>query len=261
MSSASWLVGAITLPEASIVFDGDVVSLSAGTYYPRHPTAALSLVDVINSAIDGSPSGITCTSCVVMRNRLVRINLSSAADLLWTTGGADADAWAAALGFDGTDLTGAASYTADSISPLLFSAGFMATPKTVQDVDGYTIPHHAAYKADDGTQIYDVHYGDETWQDLSWAHILPERMRVADTADGGGTFHEFWEQCAKYHRRFLYYQEIDEDDSSTTAVTWTTGRGPYALREVDGDWYRRNVANAELSCSLDLPLIQLAEVT
>jgi len=164
------------------------------------------------------------------------------------------------LGYD-ADCTGDNTYDAVSISPLLFSAGFMATPKTIQDVDGYTIPHHAAYKSDDGTQIYDVHYGDETWQDLSWPHILPERMRVASTADGGGTFHEFFEQCAKYHRRFLYYQEIDEDDTSSTAVTWTTGRGPYALRQVDGDWYRRNVANAELSCSLELPLIELAEVT
>lgn len=261
MSSASWLVGYVTLPDAVVLYDGDDVNLAGGTYALRHGTAALSLIDYLNTTLDAAPSAITCTSLVVMRNRYVRLNFSATVDLDWTTGGATAGEWAAAIGHDGSNMNGAASYTATGISPYLFSAGFMATPKTIQDVDGYTIPHHAAYKADDGTQIYDVHYGDETWQDLSWSHILPERLRVASTADGGGTFHEFFEQCAKYHRRFTYYQEIDEDDSSTSAVTWTTGRGPYALRQVDGDWYRRNVAYAEISSSLDLPLMQLAEVT
>lgn len=264
MSSASWLVGYVTLPDAVMVFDGGNVNLAAGTYALRHGTAAISLIDYVNSAIDGAASAVTCTALVVMRNRLVRITLSGVADILWRTGGATADAWADALGFD-DDCVGDSEYEAALISPLLFSAGFMATPKTIQGVDGYTIPHHAAYKADDGTQIYDVHYGDETWQDLSWPHIIPERMRAADALAGlfagSGTFHDFWEQVGKYHRRFTYYEEIDEDDASTSAVTWTTGRGPYALRNVDGDWYRRNQANAELSCSLELPLIELAEVS
>lgn len=257
MSSASWLVGYVTVTQQE--WDGGTgpanVTLPAGTYALRHGTAALSLIDQVASVWTTEWGAVVTVT--VRRNRLIRITIAS--------GGAAID-WGAAtvlrdlLGFTGNRSSNT-THDADSVSPLLFSAGFMATPKTIQDVDGYTVPHHAAYKADDGTQIYDVHYGDETWQDLSWPHIIPDRMRVASSADGGGTFHEFWEQCAKYHRRFTYYQEIDEDDASTSAVTWTTGRGPYALRNVDGDWYRRNQANAELSCSLELPLIELAEVT
>lgn len=261
MSSASWLVGYVTLPAATIVFDGDDVALAAGTYALRHGTAAISLIDYLNTTLDAAPSAVTCTSLIVMRNRYVQINLSGVAEIDWTTGGATAATWADALGFDGTDLTGAASYTADEVSPLLFSAGFMATPTTPQDTDGYTVPHQSAYKADDGTQIYSVRYGVETWQELSWSHILPERMMVADTSDQGGTFKSFWDNVAAHHRRFTYYQEIDEDDSSTTAVTWTTGRGPYALREVDPGWYKRNVQFAEVSNSLELPIMKLAEVT
>lgn len=263
MSSASWLVGYFTVPAMSLSnFDGDDINVAAGTYCLRHTTAALSFLDVLNAAIDDSLSAITCTSLVILRNRLVQINLSAPGDLNFATGTINGDVLAAVLGFDATDHTGASSYTAEHVSPYLFSAGFMATPSTPQGTDGRTIPHQSSYKSDDATQIYTVRYGTETWQDLSWAHILPERMMVDDSSDQGGTFKAFWDAVASYPgRRFFYYEEIDEDDTSSSAVTWTTGRGPYSLRDVDPDWYRRNVANAELSNSLDLPLIKLAEVS
>jgi hypothetical protein len=260
--SASWLVGSITLPDAAIVFDGDDVLLDSDTYYLRHATSSLSLVDYLNTQIDGGPSAITCTSLVVLQNRLVQINLSGVTDISWTTNGANAGDWAAALGFDGSDLTGAASYTASYPSPLLFSSGYPLTPTTISGVSGYTVSHQSRYKADDGTQIYVAHYGDETWQELRTPHVVPSRMRVTGTTLAqGGTFHQFYEQVLKYGRRFLHYETITEDSSSTSAVTWTTALGPYAVREADGNWYRRNVPSAEVSSPLELPISLLAEIT
>lgn len=257
MSSASWLVGYTTIAQQE--FDGGTgtgnVTLISGTYALRHATAARSLIDTLAAAWT-LEWGSTVT-IVVLRNRLIRITIG---------GGGAAIAWESAtilrdlLGFTG-DRGSATTHTADYPSPLLFSAGFMATPTTPQDTEGYTVPQQAIYTSDDLSQVYAVHYGDGTFQELGWPHIVPERMRGADSANGGGTFHQFFEQCAKYRRRFTYYQEIDEDDASSTAVTWTTGRGPYVLREFDGNWYRRTVANAEVSCSLELPLQLVDEVT
>lgn len=256
MASSAWLIGYITLPQQTWTFDGAVATLAAGTYALRHSTSALSLIAAFDAAnLAATPTTVTSTT-TILRNRRVHVVFSSAAALTWGAGGALLEA---ALGFT-ANLPSQTTHDAAAPSPLLWSPGFIATPKTIRGVDGYTVPHQSVYKSDDGTQVYGAHYGDETWQDLGWSHILPERMRVDDSQNGGGTFHEFWEQVGKLHRRFRYYEDIDEDDASSTAVTWTTARGPYVLREVDGDWYRRNVPNAEVSCSLELLLHRIAEV-
>lgn len=258
--STSWLVGYFTVPAMSLSnFDGDDINVAAGTYCLRHSTAALSFLDVLNTAIDDSLSAITCTSLVVLQNRHIQINLSAIADLNFATGTINGDVLAAVLGFDATDHTGASSYTAENISPFLWSPGYPATPTTIAGVSGYTVPQQSRYQADDGSQLYVAHYGDQTWQELNWSHIVPSRMRV--TPSVGGTYHEFFEQCTKIGRRFLHYEGITEDLSSTTAVTWTTALGPYVQREADGNWYRRNVPNAEVSSPLELPLMLVDEVS
>ncbi len=261
--TSSWLVGAITLPDAFALFDTEDVTLPGGTYYLRHPTAALSLVDVVNAAIDASLSAITCTSLVVLQNRRVQINLSGAADLIWSGSGADAELWAAALGFSGSDLTLAASYTASGISPLLFSAGYPAKPKTQAGITGYTMLKQAYLKAADGRSTRRVGYGNETWQELAWPHVVPSRLQSTGTVLAqGGTFHQFFEQSLSLGLSMLHYEDMTEDAASTTAVTWSTPLGPYQLRDgFDGDWYARNVDNAEISSPLKLPLLGVDEYT
>lgn len=260
---SSWLVGSIALPDASIVFDGDDVLLPAGTYYLRHPTASLSLVDVLNTAIDGGPSAITCTSLVVLENRCVQINLSAAAEIDWTTGGANAGDWAAALGFDGSDLVGDDSYTASRPSALLFSAGYPARPKTQAGHAGYTKLKQAFMKRADGSGTRRVGFGNEQWQELSWSHIVPSRLQTLGTAlVQGGTFHQFFEQSLALGNKMLHYEDMVEDAAGTSPATWSTPLGPYELRdELDGDWYMRNTELGEVSSPLKLPLYVVSEYT
>ncbi len=255
MPSSAWLVGTYRLPDQTFTVDATPAPVSAVHAYLRHSTSALSLLQIVQDAIDDT--GGPTSTVTILRNRRVRITLNSTADIAWSTATTLRDL----LGFSQGDLSGSTTYTAASISPLLWSPGYLATPRTIFGVDGYSVDHQSIYKSDDGTEVYCAHYGSETWQGLEWQHIVPERLRVDDSSDGGGTFHEFWEQCAKLRRRFTYYESISEDDASTSNVTWTTGRGPYVMRaEADGDWFRRNVLNADVSSPLTLPLHQLAEL-
>lgn len=260
MSLSAWFVGSITLPTQTIrVTQGatsENIDIPAGAYYLRHSTAALSLIDAVATAIT-SHTLVTVATCTVRRNRLVVITSAESIVVEWPSDNVLRDL----LGYTG-DLTPAAlTFSATNISPLLFSPGYLATPRTIEGVTGYTIPHQSVRKSSDGTQVQCDHYGEETWQDLAWTHIMPERLRTTGTtAAQGGTFHQFFQQCAMLRRRFLYHQEIDEDDASTTAVTWDTALGSYVLRpEIDGDWYRRNVPFADVSSPLDLPMHLVAE--
>lgn len=260
MTISAWLIGSITIPTENIrvieTATDEIIAIPAGTYYLRHSTAGLSLIDALATAIT-SHSTITVSTVTVRRNRRVVVTADRAFTLQWETD----SMIRGLLGFAG-DLTPAAtSFTAPNISPLLWSPGYPATPHEIDAVEGYTKPHQSVRKSADGTQVQCDHYGEEIWNELAWTHILPERMRITGTtAAQGGTFHQFHLQCAMLRRRFLWHPAIDEDDSSTSTVSYDTALGPYVLRpEFPSAWYARNVSFAEVSSPLDLPIHQVAE--
>lgn len=251
---SAWLIGSITIPQYTFRVDATTVTVPAGTYYLRRVTPGLSLIAVVATAIVSAVGG-TCTGAIT-RGRRVSLTYNTNRDTDW-----DDSPIADVLGFRENVWNTQSSIVAEEISPLLWSPGYLATPRTIQGVDGYTVPHQSITRSSDGTQVQCDHYSTETWQDLGWSHIMPERMRTADSVVvQGGTFHQFYERCAMLRHRFLAHMEIDELDGSTAAVTWDTALGPYVMRpDLTGDWYRRNVPNAEHSCPLELPMYTVAE--
>lgn len=253
MTSSAWFLGSRTLPASVVTVGATACNLAAGPYYLHSGTAALSLFSSLATAIVAGVGG-TCT-IALQRNRLVRITFNTNRAITWTsTNIRDL------LGFEGASSGSASTHTATLISPLLWSPGYLATPTTIYEVDGYEIDHQSIYKSDDGSQIYCDHYSSETWQELAWSHIVPTRLRVGEAEDQGGTFHEFHRECLRYRRRFLWVESVDESDASSDIATVSSFRGPYALREeFDGNWYRRNVEYADVSSPLSLPLLMPAE--
>jgi hypothetical protein len=253
MPDSAWFIGSATIPQIDMAnFDGDDITVPAGTYYLRHTTAALSLLDVFNTAIDASVSSITCTSLFIRRDRRVQINLSGVAEINFSSAAVNGDILANLLGFVG-DQTGASSYVATHVSPLLWSPGFPATPTTISGVEGYSVDDKVIYRSQDGSQSVTYLYNSAIYQEWSWGHVVPERLRITGTAPAdGGTFHAFYEGVYKLGRRFFWYPSVSEDDGSSTIVSWGSGIGPYVRRSDTGDWYKRNVANAEVSSPLEL---------
>lgn len=256
--TVDWLVGSITIPLQSFTCNGSPASVAAGSYYLRHSNSGRSLIDVFCSAVENAMGG--GGTGTIRRARRVHLDIAPASDVVWT---ASALILRNLLGYT-ADLPSATSHLATTISPLLWSPGYPGTPPhTLRGEDGYEMPHQSIVKSDDGTQSYTYHLGEETWQEYGWSHLDPSRLRQTGTvAAQGGTFKQFWLQCAMLGVRFLNYQDIVEDDSATTTdVTWTTQRGPYVLRPEArrGDWYRRNVPNAEITSSLELPMHVVAE--
>lgn len=253
MATSAWLLGSRTLPASVVTVGATACNLAAGPYYLHSDTAALSLLTSLATAIVAGVGG-TCT-IELQRNRLIRITFNTNRAITWTS-----TDLRDLLGFEGAGSGSATTHTATLVSPLLWSPGYLATPATIEGVDGYTVNHQSVFKSDDGSQIYCDHYGDETNQELSWTHIVPGRMRVDDGSAQGGTFHAFYEECLRYRRRILWVPSVDESDASSDVATVAGFRGPYAMREdFQGNWYRRNVPYAEVSSPIELPLMMPAE--
>ena len=255
--TVDWLVGSITIPQQDFTANGFACSLPAGSYYLRHSTGLLSLVDRFNSVIENAIGGAGAGT--VRRSRQVHLDMSPATTVVWGSATQLRDL----LGYTG-NLGSATSHLAPNVSPLLWSPGYPGTPtKDIRGSDGYLVPQQVISGSDDGTEEFTYHFGEETHQDLEWTHLDPSRLkRTGTTAAQGGTFYQYHRQSGMIGRRLVYYQDIVEDDTdSTTDVTWTTQRGPYVLRREarSGDWYRRNVPNAEVSSPLSLPLKMLSE--
>lgn len=262
MTISAWFIGSSTLPIITAEVGGASLAMPAGTRYLRSATASLSLLDAIATAAS-TLTGDTHT-LVVLRNRHIQWSATGGNwDVDLSTGNGALLATLLGATLPGGSYTGASTYTFEEISPLLWSPGYMATPTTPEGFEGYTVPQQSITKSADGEEVYCDHYGEEVWNEFAWTHIMPERlMQFGTTAAQGGTFHQFHLQCAMLRARFLWHEEIDEDDASATAVTWDTAKGPYVLREeFADDWYKRNVPFAEVSSPLELPVHRVAELS
>lgn len=254
--TVDWFIGSITIPLQSFTVTATGATVAADDYYLDHSASARSLMRQVGVSIVAAVGGTATVE--FLRNRRIRITLSVAQAITWGMATQLRDL----LGFTG-DLGSATVHTATNVSPLLWSPGYTGNPQTIRGKAGYLVPHQSIVKSDDGTQSHTYHLGEETWQEYSWSHIDPARLMVTGTAAaGGGTYYEFHRQCAMLGVRFNCYQGLVEDDSdSSTAVGVTTELGPYVLRPEArrGDWFRRNIPNAEISSPLELPLHVVAE--
>jgi hypothetical protein len=253
--ASSWLIGSITIPQQDFTSNGFACSVPAGTYYLYHSTSALSLVNQFDGTIENE-TGVSANQTRLRRSRLLLSSWTAPVSVTWGSATQLRDL----LGYTG-NLGAGTDHLATNISPLLWSPGYPATPKTIPGVLGYPVDHKTQYKSDDGSQLHTDFYSEETWQDLEWTHIVPSRMRVA-TGTGGGTFHEFYRQVTRIGSRFFHYESVTEDTSdSTTEATLTGGLGPYVTRELSGDYYERRVQGADISSPLRLPLHVVDEVS
>jgi hypothetical protein len=253
--SSSWLVGSLTLTDAAtIVVGGNNAAVAAGTYYLRDASPSLSLIDTIQTAIAAHYAGSTVR---VQRDRKVRIDLNGASASLTIPA-----ALQAALGFTGSPYGSATGRTAEAVSTLLWSPGWPETPiGHPVGSSGVEIPNWVQTSSPSGLTTRTTTHGvSARVTELQWQQVL--QARVWTTSDGQpGEFRRFHREVLTPGRRWKLYSGITEDDSSTTAVTWTTALGPYVLRDPDWRWFNRSISNTDRRSSITLKGTLVSEVS
>lgn len=251
-SSVSWLIGSIRFTaDASVNIDGNTQDISTGYYYLRHPTSNLSLISAFATAM--ANTGLSGVNVYLNRAGYVVLEAASSFEVTWIN-----TTLQTALGFT-EDLSGASSYTAPCRSNIAFFPQAPSTPTSILGVVGYDVSDAITRRSPTGlTQSVEKHHT-QVFQELRWALINVERLW--DTTESPGTFKRFLDDVIRNNRSFFEHQQIDEDLTSSEEVTWTTGLGPYRVRDIQAlnDWYRRTINNKDLYSPLRLDLVQVSE--
>lgn len=258
---ASVFVGGRPWPDTTIEVDGTAYEIQAsnGGLYLYHPTAAYSFVDQLATHVTTERGGTT--TCHVQQDG--KLYISNDAGGTWTL------EWIDALGktfsgFTQGDLSGATEYTADDVSPFLFRPGRTETAMDgVLGAEGRPVFDVVGGVSRDGTVGAAV-LGSQIVDRLIYTHVATARYQDNDDLDRH--FRGWWEQVGVRGRNFLHFREVDEDDASTSAISWPTALGPYAvdLASVGGRLPGRRTPGferVEAYYNIELPIHKVPEYT
>lgn len=252
MTVSNWLVGSIRLASpATIVCNAVDVVIPAGTYYLRDAVLSRSLIDLVAAGLAVVVPGTTAT---IARDRKLRIVSGGGALTLTIPASLQA-----ALGLPGSPAVGT-TIIASSISTLLWSPARRGTPDGVPlGIVGRVVDDTAQTVGANAQKIRTTRHNSQTV--IAWAWLAVAQARVWTTDAGlGGEFKAFDTAVVRDGLRFRFYDEVDEDDLSSTAVTWPSSLGPYVAIVGNHDWFRRMVAVLDVWANIELAATLTSEI-
>lgn len=216
---SAWFVGSRTLGLQLFSINGSAASIPAGTYYLTDPTAALSLLDAMVTAMGAAL--LFAPTAELLGSGKVRLTAAGAFPIVWGSATLLRDL----LGFEG-DLAASASHTATRKSPLWWSPGkpalFALTPLGVTAAPRYLLAQSvSAYSG----RAESTSHGSRGYQRFPFEKVDSERMRTPDEL--GGEYGVWFEAVAVKSARFKVYRDAVEDPASTSPFTYDTVHGPY----------------------------------
>lgn len=231
MTRASWLIGSTAIAAQTVTVDGSGESIAAGEYYlydGSAPSLTAQMVAAMTSA------GVADPVAVLLKNRRLRLASSGTFTVTWPADGILRDL----LGFT-TNLAGNTSYDATNPSPLLWSPGTTENPTSPIGLVGRTVYNTRIGVGDDGRPCATTH-GSRVVNGFYWRNVALARYQTSSAL--GGEYQTFAGQVLVRQAAFKLWRNVDEDDSSSTAVTLSSSLGPYAMtpqgRSPDADGER-----------------------
>lgn len=219
----AWLIGSYaSLPEQDVTIAGSGQTIAAGDWYLYDPTNSLSLLYAVQQAM--LAAGVAGATAVLCENRKVKLSSGGAnftvtwVDLLLRD----------LLGFTG-NLSGASSYVADGVSPLLWSPARTENPALApMGVRG--AKQHAVFQAVSpySGKTEAMSHGYREYNRFTFPYVDVDRIRT-QTDGEGGVFDTWFDNVAVPANLWKLYREVGENTASTTAAVLDTPLGPYVF--------------------------------
>ena len=214
----AWVIGSVKNGTFQYKLNGaGVATMFSGSRYLQHASTGLSIVKGLQASLLGE--GVDDLVVRITRARKVVISASEPFDINW-----DDFFLGGLLGFT-ANCVGGMSYTAQQISPLLFSPGKPLLSE-MSPAGTYGLKRPLAYytmSPTDGSTFVVTH-GYRIDQRFSATHVDIER--VYTKLQLGGEWVKWFDEVPAKGYQFHVYPEVLEEDTTTTA-TLGAGLGPY----------------------------------
>lgn len=217
---ADWLIGSARDLDSPLTVNGSPQTVEGEGRYLYHTTAALSLLDGVRAAM--AAAGVGVASATLLQNRKVRLSGAATFSIAWGD-----SVLPGLLGFAG-NLSGAASYTADLISPLVWSPLRRMRPELSprgcrgmpQPLNQYTLSPY------DGTPFV-VSWGTRRDQRWTVGHVPVDRVMTPNNL--GGEFGRFFSDVLAVGANFNVHENVSEAPASTSAASLGSPLGPWVF--------------------------------
>ena len=254
--TVDWLLGSAVVPSAGYAYtiNGTGYGIAAGTFYLDDPTNSRSAIYQLEA--DLVTEGITNASVFLTQAGYVKITGDVNFAIVWTD-----TAFRDLLGFTG-NIGSTQSATASLYSPLFWSPGYQGTPAySPGGIVGTKINDTAHTVSPSGQTGQATKHTTRIVQRYDWNMVYIDRVWTTDEDGLGGEFRRFYDDVLSAGQRFKLYPAIAEDRTSTSAASLTTPLGPYKIPKNDDQWYRRQIASADLRSSISIECYQTAEAS
>jgi len=251
---STWLVGSLDpLPAQPFTISGNPAAIASAPWYLSAADAGLSLLAGVEAEM--TAAGVADASAVLLENRLVRLSGSGTFAVTWGA----ATTLRSLLGFAG-NLSGASSYTATAVSPLLWSGGLVSRAVPTGIV-GYPVEDAEITISADAQRQITTQYYTHTHDEWTWEAV--HLSRYWSTSDAGGTWMRFRSEVLVPGNRVQLYEIVEEDSASAAPVALPTRVGVYRAREVPPGLGTRTAGfeNANTYWRVGLPVRSSPEYT
>ena len=215
----AWLIGSYAgLPEQDLSVSASPQTVPAGNYYLYDATSSLSLLAAVVAAM--TAAGVAGAAAVLCKNRKVKLSAGATFSITWTD-----PLLRNLLGF-AANLSGAASYVAPNVSPLLWSPGRTENPQLARlGVRGHKV--HSVYQAVSpySGKTEATSHGYREYNRFVFPYVDVDRIRTE--AGAGGEWDTWFDYVAVPAALWKMYREVSEDSGSTAAADLSQPLGPY----------------------------------
>ena len=228
MSASSYFIGSDpSFPDQDVTFNASaqVITASLTGMYITHGTAALDLLGLFVAAM--TSAGVASPTAILSTSGKVIIGSSGTFTVTWTD-----QHLADMLGFSGSALSGASSYTADNVSKYVWIPGrghtSLESPIGVGGAKNYM---RRQTTAPGGRSKTFKHASTSTTETLKF-EVVPKAM--FETADAlGGEFSQFFDIVLIDGALFQHYEYETYSSTGTADVALSNPLGPYVMTGQD----------------------------
>jgi hypothetical protein len=259
MPSSSWVIGShADVPETEVSVTAgastQTVTFPAGSYYVADPVPARSAMDTLAARIVADHSNVSSCAASLGEDRIVRLTANTAFTATFND-----DTLRALLGLTGNWTVSQATQAAQGTSGYMWVPGKAAIQMGRYGTQGLRTYDTAVGMSGPGN-VTATQHNYHIKNEFTWRHVL--NARGWPSSEGAGSWVAFHRNVLRRFWKIKIYEDVNNDESSTSGVSLASPQGPYIMQAGRGEItedYQQEISMYDYLDRFTLPVVSTAD--